>query len=56
MKNFTYKQALVIGILLVAIGYPLSRKVDLGNWLAVIGDVFIAASIVMLIMSRKKPS
>ena len=54
MKNFSYKQTLVVGIIFAAVGYPLSHHLQLGNFLAVIGDVFIVASIVMLIKSRKK--
>jgi hypothetical protein len=55
MKNFTYTQTLVMGIIFTAAGYVLlSKHIGIGNFIAVIGDVGIVFSIMMLIKSRRK--
>lgn len=53
MKNFTYTQTLVMGIIFAAIGYVLgSGSSYLSSLLVVIGDVLIVASIVMIIKKK----
>jgi hypothetical protein len=53
MRNLTYKQTLVVGIVFTVVGYFLiSRHIGIGNFIAVIGDVGIVFSVVMLIKSR----
>ncbi len=56
MKKFTYKQTLIIGIVIAAIGYPLSNVSAIGEFMIVIGDTVIVVSIVMLFKKRRRPS
>jgi hypothetical protein len=53
MRTITYAQTLVIGVVFTALGYFLiSHHVGLGNFIAVIGDVGIVFSLVMLIKTH----
>ena len=54
MKNFTYKQTFIIGIVVAVIGYIVGNSSYLGSLLIVAGWVFIIASVVMLIKARNK--